>query len=118
MKKLINRFGLPGVLFTACIGLWLLTSIFAEDFQASVGPGFLARIPTKLAVLAVILASLRLVIKFAFPSIYRFTDTEGGKVVSEFATAWRSLESKHKVWISVITYLIALLALSQAFLSS
>lgn len=118
MKKLLSRFGLPGVLFVVCLGLWLLTSLFAEDWQASVGPGFIARIPTKLAVLAVILASLRLVIKFAFPSVYAFTNTEGGQKESEFAKAWSETPYDPRLWISVITYLIALLVLSQAFLSS
>jgi hypothetical protein len=118
MKKLLARFGLPGILFTACIGLWLLTSLFAEDWQASVGPDFLTRLPTKLAVLAVILASLRLVIKFAFPSVYSFTNTDGGQKESEFAKAWSETPHDPRLWISVITYLIALLALSQAFLSS
>ena len=116
--KIVNRFGLPAVVFTVCVGLWLLSSLWVENWQASVGPDFLARIPVKIAVLAVIVGSIRWVVRFAFPSIFAFTNTDGGNKKSEFSVLWKTNPTDPRIWISVITYLLVFIGLSQAFLSS
>ena len=85
--KMITRYGSPLLLFIACVASWLVSSMWTEQYQASVGPDFLTRLPTKVINLAVALLLTRYIVGFVFPTIGKFTTTAGGKMESQFAAA-------------------------------
>ena len=114
--KIVKRYGSPLLLFTACIASWLVSSLYTEQYQASVGPDFLTRLPTKVINLAVALLLTRYLVRFVFPTIGNFTTTSGGKKESQFASAWKNDQTDPRLWISVIVYLGALFVLSQLLL--
>jgi hypothetical protein len=114
--KIITRYGSPLLLFIACVASWLVSSIYTEQYQASVGPDFLTRLPTKVINLAVALLLTRYLVGFVFPTIGKFTTTSGGKKESQFANAWKNDQTDPRLWISVLVYLGALFVLSQLLL--
>ena len=114
--KIITRYGSPLLLFIACIASWLFSSLYTEQYQASVGPDFLTRLPTKVINLAVALLLTRYLVRFVFPTIGNFTTTSGGKKESQFASAWKNDQTDPRLWISVLVYLGALFVLSQLLL--
>ena len=114
--KIITRYGSPLLLFIVCVASWLVSSLYAEQYQASVGPDFLARLPTKVINLAVALLLTRYLVSFVFPTIGSFTTTSGGKKESQFASAWKNDQTDPRLWISVLVYLGALFVLSQLLL--
>ena len=114
--KIIARYGSPLLLFIACVASWLVSSIYTEQYQASVGPDFLTRLPTKVINLAVALLLTRYLVSFVFPTIGKFTTTSGGKRESQFAAAWKNDQTDPRLWISVLVYLGALFVLSQLLL--
>ena len=114
--KIITRYGSPLLLFTACVASWLVSSIYTEQYQASVGPDFLTRLPTKVINLAVALLLTRYLVSFVFPTIGKFTTTAGGKRESQFAAAWKNEPTDPRLWISVLVYLGSLFVLSQLLL--
>ena len=116
IMKIIARYGSPLLLFTACVASWLLSSIYTEQYQASVGPDFLTRLPTKVINLAVALLLTRYLVGFVFPTIGKFTTTSGGKRESQFAYAWKNDQTDPRLWISVLVYLGSLFVLSQLLL--
>jgi len=116
IMKIITRYGSPLLLFIACVASWIVSSIYTEQYQASVGPDFLTRLPTKVINLAVALLLTRYIVSFVFPTIGRFTTTNGGKKESQFANSWKNNPTDQRLWISVIVYLGALFVLSQLLL--
>jgi len=116
IMKIITRYGSPLLLFIACVVSWLVSSMWTEQYQASVGPDFLTRLPTKVINLAVALLLTRYLVGFVFPTIGKFTTTSGGKMESQFAAAWKNNPTDPRLWISVLVYLGALFVLSQLLL--
>ena len=114
--KIITRYGSPFLLFIVCVASWIVSSIYTEQYQASVGPDFLTRLPTKVINLAVALLLTRYIVSFVFPTIGRFTTTNGGKKESQFANSWKNNPADQRLWISVIVYIGALFVLSQLLL--
>ena len=114
--KIITRYGSPLLLLIVCVASWLVSSLYAEQYQASVGPDFLTRLPTKVINLAVALLLTRYLVSFVFPTISKFTTTSGGKKESQFASAWKNDPADPRLWISVLVYLGALFVLSQLLL--
>ena len=118
IRTLISRYGFPAFIFTACLALWFVSSSLLQDYQASVGPDFLGRLPVKVMFIPVIAVCARFLVKFAFPSIYKFTDTEGGHKESNFSASWRDNPTDPRLWQCVLTYLVVYLILTQVFLAS
>jgi len=83
--KIITRYGSPLLLFIACVVSWLVSSMWTEQYQASVGPDFLTRLPTKVINLAVALLLTRYLVGFVFPTIGKFTTTSGGSKRNRWA---------------------------------
>ena len=118
---LIRRFLVPIMLVIAGVAGWAAFGRLFESSQSTVGPDFFARLPVKLVTLAFALLLTRLVLKFVFPTISKYTDTKGGHKASEFATDWNHGKSPHelvRLCLTIITYLGVLLVISQLLLSS
>jgi len=111
------RYANSWLLALGCILVWYISSRALEQYQASIGPDFLARIPLKILNVAIVGLLTRTAVRKFFPTVYSFTTTKGGTEQSEFTKQWHHSPADQRLWISVLVYLGVLFVLSQLLLS-
>lgn len=112
----LHRHAPAVLLMLAGLILWVIGGLTLEPFQAGIGPEVFLRLPVKLVSLGFAYILTRLIIRHLFPTIFRFTDTEGGGKQSHFSQSWQLTPADPRLWISALVWAAAFLSVSQILL--
>lgn len=90
MITFIRRHTVATLLCVVSLILTFAASWLFGGFQIGLGPEFIVKAFAKLFYLGFALVCMHMIIKYMFPTIYSYCNTEGDTEMSEFQRAWRN----------------------------